>query len=239
MQYLFGPKSIKEGIRNHLVKVKNVYVTDQKKDLINHLELNHVDYTIVKKEYFNKWNTTLNHQHCIAEIEVSNIFSDVKEFLNSKWNKHHEETNLIIILDELNDPRNFGAIIRTSYALGVKAIIYKKNNQVQLNELVEKTSLGACHFIPLIKVPNLSNAIQVLKDNGYWTYCSTLSPHSEDFQQVQYDKNVALIIGSESNGASNILQKNADFHIKIPMKNDFDSLNVSVATGILIAKILG
>lgn len=237
MNYLFGPKSIQEAIKDRMVIIKKVYLINTKKDLINLLKNKKIKYEIISnKNFFNKWNNTLNHQNCVAEIEPNNFFNDIKLFIE----KDHDVSckKLILILDEINDPRNFGSIIRTSYAMGVNAIIYKKNNQSQINELVVKTSLGACYFIPMIKVSNISNAMNILKENGYWIYCSSLSEKSIDYNKVNYDQKSVLIIGSESNGVSRNIEKNSDFHIKIPMKNNFDSLNVSVATGILISKIL-
>ncbi|MDE6473345.1 MAG: 23S rRNA (guanosine(2251)-2'-O)-methyltransferase RlmB [Ureaplasma sp.] len=236
MNYLFGPKAINEAINNQYTKIKKIYLTKNKSSFLSNLNDKNINYQFVNDDYFNKFDSSLNHQFICAEIESNNYFNSIEQWI--KINNNQDKKQLILILDEINDPRNFGSIIRTSYGLGVDAIIYKKDNQVQINDLVQKTSMGATSFIPLIKVSNLARTIETLKDNGYWIYASVLSDKSQDCSKIQYDNKTALIIGNENKGISDLLIKKSDFHIKINMSNNFDSLNVSVATGILVFNIL-
>ena len=236
MNYLFGPKAINEAINNQYTTIKKIYLTKNKSSFLSNLQNKNINYQFVSDDYFNKFDSSLNHQFICAEIESNNYFNSVESWLQTM--QFTNKKQLVVILDEINDPRNFGSIIRTCYGLGVSAIIYKKDNQVQINDLVQKTSMGATSFIPLIKVSNLSRTIDTLKDNGYWIYASVLSDKSQDCSKVKYDSKTALIIGNENKGISDLLIKKSDFHIKINMSNKFDSLNVSVATGILVFQIL-
>lgn len=236
MNYLFGPKAINEAINNQYTTIKKIYLTKNKSSFLSNLQNKNINYQFVSDDYFNKFDSSLNHQFICAEIESNNYFNSVESWLQTM--QFTNKKQLVVILDEINDPRNFGSIIRTCYGLGVSAIIYKKDNQVQINDLVQKTSMGATSFIPLIKVSNLSRTIDTLKDDGYWIYASVLSNKSQDCSKVKYDSKTALIIGNENKGISDLLIKKSDFHIKINMSNEFDSLNVSVATGILVFQIL-
>ena len=236
MNYLFGPKAINEAINNQYTTIKKIYLIKNKSSFLSNLQNKNINYQFVSDDYFNKFDSSLNHQFICAEIESNNYFNSVESWLQTM--QFTNKKQLVVILDEINDPRNFGSIIRTCYGLGVSAIIYKKDNQVQINDLVQKTSMCATSFIPLIKVSNLSRTIDTLKDNGYWIYASVLSDKSQDCSKVKYDSKTALIIGNENKGISDLLIKKSDFHIKINMSNKFDSLNVSVATGILVFQIL-
>lgn len=143
---------------------------------------------------------------------------------------------IVLILDEINDPHNFGAIIRSADAFGVSGIIIKNRRQVMVNMTVAKVSTGAIDHVKIAQVNNLSKAIQNLKDNGFWVYAAE-GKGATNYQEIQYDRPVALVVGSEGEGISKLILDNADFIIKIPMFGSVNSLNVSVATGILLSRI--
>ena len=148
------------------------------------------------------------------------------------------DEDLVVLLDHLEDPHNVGAIIRTCEAAGIKSIIMPKDRQVGINATVMKTSVGTLDNVKVIMVSNLVNAIDKLKTKGFWVVGTTLSDNSVDYREIDYTGKIALVIGNEGVGISNIVTKNCDFLAKIPMYGTTNSLNASVATGIMIYEII-
>jgi len=142
------------------------------------------------------------------------------------------DDSFVIILDHLEDPHNFGAIIRTAESMGVKNIIIPKDRSVVVNETVMKTSAGTLNFVNIIQVSNLVNAINYLKDKGFFIYGAEAD--GVNYKKVDYADKRCLVVGSEGNGISNIVRKNCDEIVSLPMKGHINSLNASVAAAILI-----
>ena len=147
-----------------------------------------------------------------------------------------EEKPLIVILDGINDPHNLGAILRSCDVFKATGILIPKHNQVPLNATVAKTSAGAINYVPVAVVGNLNQAISRLKEEGFWVV-STDGSATQEYQEIKYDFKVALVIGSEGQGVSSLVLKNSDYVVKIPQFGHVNSLNASVAAGILLAKI--
>ena len=141
------------------------------------------------------------------------------------------------LLDHIEDPHNLGAIIRTCEAAGIKSIIIPKDRQVQVNATVMKVSVGTLDNVNVIQVTNLSNTIDKLKDNGYWIVGTALE-NSVDYRDIDYNGKIALIVGNEGSGISNLVMKKCDFIAKIPMYGTTNSLNASVAAGIMIYEMI-
>ena len=142
------------------------------------------------------------------------------------------DDDFVIMLDHLEDPHNFGAIIRTAESMGVKNIIIPKDRSVVVNETVMKTSAGTLNFVNIIQVSNLVNAINYLKDNGFFIYGAEAD--GINYRDVDYATKRCLVVGSEGKGISNIVRKNCDEIVSLPMKGHINSLNASVAAAILI-----
>ncbi|MFA7378065.1 MAG: 23S rRNA (guanosine(2251)-2'-O)-methyltransferase RlmB [Bacilli bacterium] len=172
------------------------------------------------------------HQGIVAVVLNFRYFS-LEEILASSQTKKFP---LVVVLDSLKDPHNLGAILRTCDAFGVDGVIIKKHDQVPLNATVAKVSTGAINFVKVSEVTNLSTALQTLKNNGFWIV-STDGSAPNTYQEIDYQRPIALVLGSEGNGVSNLLLKRSDYVVKIPMSGHVNSLNVSVAAGILIAHI--
>ena len=149
-----------------------------------------------------------------------------------------EDSNFVVILDHLEDPHNLGAIIRTCEAAGVDGIILPKDRQVQVNSTVMKTSVGTLDQVRLVSVTNIANTIKELKDNGFWVVGTALSDKSVDYRSVDYSGKIALVIGNEGAGMSQLVEKSCDYVVKIPMYGTTNSLNASVAAGIMIYEII-
>lgn len=143
----------------------------------------------------------------------------------------------IVMLDHIEDPHNFGAIIRTCEAAGVDAIIIPKDRQVQVNGTVMKTSVGTLEQMKIVQVSNLASTIDFLKENGFWVVGTALE-NSVDYRDVDYSGKVVLIIGNEGSGISKLVRKKCDFIAKIPMYGTTNSLNASVASGIMIYEVI-
>ena len=157
-------------------------------------------------------------------------YMELNEFLNN-----NEE--FVVLLDHLEDPHNLGAIIRTCEAAGVKSIILPRDRQVQVNATVMKTSVGTLDNVNLVSVSNLVNAIERLKEAGFWVVGTSLE-NSVDYREIDYSGKIALVIGNEGKGISDLVAKKCDFLAKIPMYGETNSLNASVAAGIMIYEVI-
>ena len=149
----------------------------------------------------------------------------------------NEDASFLVILDHLEDPHNFGAIIRTCEAAGVDGIIIPKDRQVQVNATVMKTSVGTLDTMKISQVANLSSTIDYLKKNDFWVVGTALED-SVDYRSIDYSGKIALVIGNEGVGISNLVRKKCDFIAKIPMYGTTNSLNASVASGIMIYEVI-
>ena len=162
----------------------------------------------------------------------------VSDFKYQELNTVFEnQDDFIVILDHLEDPHNLGAIIRTCEAASVKSIIMPRDRQVQINATVMKTSVGTLDNINIISVSNLDNTIKKLEDNGFWIVGTALE-NSVDYRKIDYNGKIALVIGNEGSGISDLVAKNCDFLAKIPMYGETNSLNASVAAGIMIYEVV-
>lgn len=147
------------------------------------------------------------------------------------------DPSFVVLLDHIEDPHNFGAIIRTCEAASVDAIIIPKDRQVPVNATVMKTSVGTLDSMKIVQVPNLATTIDQLKEHGFWVVGTALDD-SVDYRDVDYSGNIALVIGNEGKGISNLVKKKCDFLAKIPMYGTTNSLNASVASGIMIYEVI-
>lgn len=159
-----------------------------------------------------------------------------REFDEILENMARKSQSIILILDEIQDPRNFGALIRSAEVFGVNAIIIPERNSVRINETVVKTSTGAIEYVPIVKVTNLSNTIEKLKKIDYWVYGAAGEAESSSAEE-QYPQKVVLVLGNEGTGLRKKVREYCDKLIKIPMRGKINSLNVSVAGGILLSEI--
>jgi len=155
-----------------------------------------------------------------------------------------EALPLILILDEIQDPHNVGAILRSAECSGVNGVLLTKHNSATITSTVTKISAGATEHLKIAQITNLSQTIDELKQKGFWTVGSSLEPaspsgrNSKNYTEVDYKIPIALIVGNEEKGIRKLTASKCDFLVKIPMSGKIQSLNVSVATGILLFEIL-
>lgn len=215
-------------------KVKNVYLQNNFSDekILKLLSEKGIQAKHVDLNTLNKMSGNGNHQGIIVEV-APHEYCSVDEIIKVSKGKKQP---LILILDEIEDPHNFGAILRSADAFSVDGVIIKNKNQVPLNWTVAKVSTGAIEYVKVAQVSNLSNVIKTLKENGFWIY-SADGFGKDSYEKLDYSGAVALVVGSEGRGISQLVMKNSDFIIKIPMTGHVNSLNVSVSTGILLSRI--
>ena len=187
----------------------------------------------VTKERLDQISETGKHQGVIAYAaayeyaELEDIFDNAKE---------KGEDPFVIILDNIEDPHNLGAIIRTANLAGAHGVIIPKNRAVGLTATVARTSAGALNFTPVVKVTNISKTIQELKDRGLWFVCADMG--GTEMYKLNLKGPIGLVIGNEGDGVSRLVRENCDMIASIPMKGDIDSLNASVAAGVLAYEIV-
>ena len=209
-------------------EIKKVYLskTRNDKEVIDYLKQNKIRYVLTDNFTLDKM-TKENHQGIILERD-DYLYHNLESILDKKF---------LVILDHLEDPHNFGAIIRTSEAAGVEGIIIPKDRSVTVNDTVMKTSVGTTSNVPIIKVTNLVETIKKLQKNNFFVYGSDMD--GIDLKEVDFADKKVLVIGNEGKGISELVQKNCDEMVKIPMSGKVNSLNASVAAGIIIFKMGG
>jgi len=171
----------------------------------------------------------------VAAVKSSFKFYSLDEII--KISKSKESEALLLILDSIQDTHNVGAILRSAECSGVDGVIVTKHNSAPINETVAKTSAGASEYIRIAQVNNLSQAITELKKSGFWIVGSYLEG-AKDYTTVDYKTPIALIVGNEEKGIRKLTADNCDHLVRIPMKGKIQSLNVSVAAGILLFEII-
>ena len=174
-----------------------------------------------------------NHQG-VALMIASHEYSTVEEIL--EFAKTRNESPFIIICDEIEDPHNLGAIIRTAESCGVHGIIIPKRRSASLNATVAKTSAGALEYMRVARVTNIANTIDLLKKEGVWIFGADMD--GKDYKKFDYSVPLALIIGNEGKGIGTLTRKKCDEIISLPMRGKINSLNASVAAGILMYEVL-
>ena len=186
----------------------------------------------VDKERLNHL-TSEQHQGVVA-MAAAYEYAEIQDMFDKAEEKG--EAPFFILLDGIEDPHNLGAIIRTANLAGALGVIIPKNRAAGLTPTVAKTSAGAIHYTPVAKVTNLARTMEELKEKGMWFVCADMDG------EVMYDQNltgsIGLVIGNEGTGVSRLVKEHCDFTASIPMKGDIDSLNASVAAGVLAFEIV-
>lgn len=187
----------------------------------------------VSKERLDQLSETKAHQGVIAQVAAYE-YATVEEILAKAEEKG--EPPFLVLLDNVEDPHNLGAIIRTANLAGAHGVIIPKRRSVGLTATVAKTSAGALHYTPVAKVTNLVRTIEELKEKGIWFVCADMG--GEPMYQLNLTGPIGMIVGNEGEGVSRLVREACDFTASIPMKGDIDSLNASVAAGVLAYEIV-
>lgn len=226
--FVSGRNNVKEILKENIF-IKKAFCQDNfnEQDIINLLKKKNILIEYMEKRKLDNLVKN-NHQGIILEVD------DYKYFMIDDLIKNKDNCN-IIILDHIEDPHNLGAIVRTAEAIGFDGIILPLNRSVSVNETVMKTSVGTLFNVKICQVTNLVNTIKYLKKNGFWIYGADMN--GENFSKTKYANKTCLIIGNEGKGLSRIVRDECDFFVSIPMVGKVNSLNASVAAGILMYSI--
>lgn len=217
--YIGGKNSIMDAINNHY-SVIEVYIDDVKKKIPEFVKC-----TVKKGEFFDQFYA-LNHQGYIAKIKPISFYPI--ECIAK------DQPERILVLDHIQDVHNFGAILRNANAFGFKHIIFPKDRSAQVTAQTIKTSSGGYIGLKFIQVSNISSALRYLKKNNVWVYVSALESNSISIKKTEFNAPYALVVGNEAKGCSIPVINEADQIVHIDMCGTVQSLNVSVATGILM-----
>lgn len=211
-------------------KIKKITLQEgfNDKEINSLIENSKIKIEYLSKNEFSRF-AKFSHQGIILDIEDFN-YVDYNSFTN-------RDNSKVVILDHLEDPHNLGAIIRTCEAAGVDGIIIPANRTVEVNSTVVKTSAGAIENVNIARVTNLVKTIEDLKEQGFWIVGTHLSG-TIDYRDVDYTGKIALIIGNEGKGVGKLVSEECDYLVKIPMYGKTNSLNASVAAGIMIYEMI-
>ncbi|MCI8498620.1 MAG: 23S rRNA (guanosine(2251)-2'-O)-methyltransferase RlmB [Bacilli bacterium] len=220
---VFG-KNVFNELKSNTTQIRKVYLSPSFKDkeIIDFIKKNNISYVNLDRKAFDR----------LSEGNTQGIILEVDDYKYKILKEVDLSQKRIVILDHLEDPHNFGAIIRTCEASGVKTIIIPKDRSVNVNPTVVKTSTGALEYVDIVEVSNLRNAIDYLKKNDYFVYGAEADGRLYD--EVSYSDKMVLVIGSEGNGISRVVREACDEIISIPMRGHVNSLNASVSFGVLI-----
>lgn len=226
--YVYG-KNVALEYLNSNKKIEKVFVQDNFNDLdlLNIISKRNIKMQTLSKFDMNKKINGL-HQGIILSVEDYE-YAKLDEILL-------DDDNLIVMLDHIEDPHNFGAIIRSCEAAGVAGIIIPNDRSVEVNSTVIKTSVGTTEKVKIVKVANLNNTIKTLKSKGYWIFGTDMN--GEDYTKLDYRGKTCIICGNEGVGISKLVKENCDFIASIHMKGEVNSLNASVATAIVLFEAL-
>ena len=217
--YITGKNAIREYLKNN-TKIYKAYVNKNMKDeLISELKNKNISIEYIDKFKLDK--ISKNNQGIIIKVDDYK-YKDISDI----------DDDIVVILDHLEDPHNLGAIIRTCEVAGIRNIIIPKDRSVSVNETVMKTSAGALNHINLIMVTNLTETMKKLKKDGFWFVGMDMS--GDNYKKIDYTCKIGLVVGSEGFGMSKLVEQNCDFIATIPMRGKVNSLNASVAAGIII-----
>ena len=230
--YIYGKNVAKEKLNTNEPIVK-AYVskTFKEQSIIDDLLKKNIRINFVDNKVLDQKVNGL-HQGIILEVEEAKTYT-LEELFNQIKDKQNP---LIVMLDHLEDPHNFGAIIRTCEALGIDGIIIPNDRSVGITGTVIKTSVGAISYTTIVRVPNLANTIEKLKNNGFWIVGTDMQ--GDNYKTLDYNMPTCLIIGNEGKGMSKIIKDNCDFIATIPMNGKINSLNASVSCGIILSHIV-
>lgn len=237
MNIIIGRKPVLEALNSN-EEVEQVYILfGQQGGVINAIRVSAKKRGIkcnqIPLERFRTYSPNKNAQGVIA-VKRDFKFSSFDEILRDS---KKSTLPLILILDEIQDPHNVGAILRSAECSGVNGVILTKHNSATITSIVTKVSAGATEHLKICQINNLSQLIDELKEKGFWIVGSSLE-NAKPYTEVDYKIPIALIVGNEEKGIRKLTASKCDFLVKIPMSGKIQSLNVSVATGILLFEIL-
>ena len=238
MMIVEGRNPVFEIIENNPDVVIKVFIKESieskwKNKIYQLAQSKNIDVELVDSSTLNKISKGNNDQGVVAKIKDF-VYAEHEDIINRS--KDMNMKPLFILLDGIQDPHNLGSIIRTASAAGVSGVVIPKRRACQVNSTVIKTSAGTATKIPIVRVSNINNYIDKLKKEG--VFCFALDVKGEDIYNTDFDKSVALVVGSEGDGVSRLTKEKCDGLISIPIDKSVESLNAGVAAGVSIFEVI-
>lgn len=232
--YIYGINAVYETLDKSPQSIEFIYIKDGKvnsnlEDIKNIAKGKRVNVNFVDPSKIDKLSGTDKNQGVVALVKDFK-YKDLKDFLSEIDIK---ENPCVVVLDKIEDPHNLGAIIRTCGAAGVSAVVISKNEGVQVNGTVFKTSAGAINSIDIIRVSNINSALEILKDKKFWVV-GLSGEAQKDIWNYDFKSPTAIVVGSEGEGISRLISGGCDELIKIPMSEEVESLNASVSCSLAV-----
>jgi len=232
MNLIMGKNTISEVLKHNPSSILEVFTSKDKTDpLIQNLKNKNIALRFVSKKALTSMVKSESHQNIIAQIKSRN-YLNLKDFLKKTEDK---ESTLVLMLDNIYDPQNFGTILRTANCFSVDAVIFSKNRGSDITPTVSKAASGATELVDLIKVSNLATSLDLFINAGYSIVSTVLDKNSQDLYKFSFPYKTVLIMGSEGEGIQKLLLKKSDNKIHIPMSGPLQSLNVSAAAAIILS----
>ena len=234
-ELVFGRRPVQEIIENSNINVNKIWISEGFQDrtlmdsVISFAKEKKIPYFIVPNEKLNNLSENKNHQGIVLSISPIEFIS-IDEIIKG--------ANLILIAHEIEDTHNLGAMIRTFIASGGKGIILTGRKNVGINSSTVKTSAGALFHASFARATNCSQVIKKLKDSDFWIVGTDNSEESKSLYEIDFPDKIAIVVGNEHEGLPRLVKENCDFLAKIPIKSEVNSLNVSVAFGIVLFEYL-
>ena len=225
-QIVFGKQMVRQ-VLNENSTVRKLYLANTNRELEELARKRGIPVELCDRKKLNRMSDNGNHQGMAAEIEPYHTVT-LQELIDHKKNRY----GFLIMLDEIEDPHNLGAVLRTADAVNADGVIFKKTHNAGLTPTVAKVSAGAIDTVKCTTVTNLTRTAQELKKQGYWIIGTDMD--GVDYRSLKYDFNVVLIIGNEGKGISRLLMEQCDYVVSLPMRGAIQSLNASVSAGILM-----
>ena len=225
-QILYGKQVVRQVLKENR-RVKKLYLQSDSPELEALAKKAGVPVVYADRKKLNRIADSEHHQGCAVEIEPYQTVS-LEELIRNKKGKY----GFLIMLDEIEDPHNLGAVLRTTDAVNADGVIFKKTHNAGLTPTVAKVSAGAIDTVKCAAVTNLTQALKELKKQGYWIVGADMD--GADYRTLEYDFHTVLVIGNEGKGISRLVRENCDHIVSLPMRGTISSLNASVSAGILM-----
>jgi len=239
MQIVHGVNPVMEALKSNSSGIKKIVVASGKsrankiRKILELADQKRVDVEFREIGYIERLAGGKAHQG-IVSLCKEYTYSSVEEIIDNRHKLFKE--SLILVLDGITDPQNLGSLIRTAHCYGANGVIIPANRAVSITSTVLKASAGAVYHIPVVRVVNVAKTIDYLKEKGFWIYGADAG-HGQDIYSVDCDGNIGLVMGSEGRGIRPLVRGKCDFFVSIPILGRVDSLNVSVAAGVMLHEI--
>lgn len=241
LELVYGKNPVLEVIENSKLQVNKIWISNNLSDksikdrIISYAKENKIPFHLVPEEKIKKLTNNQKHQGMVLSISPIKYFS-VSEIIHNTLKNNNPK--IILIAHEIEDTHNLGAMIRTFVASGCKGIILTGRTGVGINATAIKTSAGALFQTQFARVTNCVNVLNELKKNGFWTIGTGSSSEYESIYKTDFPDQVAILVGNEQEGIGQLVKKNCDFLVRVPISNRVDSLNASVAFGIVLFEFI-